>query len=71
MDYQNNRPAEPLLPHDIPDRPWAKVGIDLFELAHHDYLVIVDYYSKFPEIIPLPDKTTHSVITGCKSVFLR
>jgi hypothetical protein len=45
--------------------------MDLFELAHHDYLVIVDYYSKSPEIIPLPDKTTHSVITGCKSVFSR
>ena len=36
-----------------------------------DYLVIVDYFSKYPEVVPLPDKTAQSVVMQCKSVFAR
>ena len=40
--------------HDIPDRPWAKVGTDLFAKDGRDYLITVDYYSNFWEVDLLP-----------------
>ena len=36
-----------------------------------DYLVVVDYFSKFPEMLELPDKTAATVIQKLKSVFAR
>jgi hypothetical protein len=71
MEHRPNRPAEPLKSHNIPFGPWFKVGADLFELAKHDNLIVVDYYPKFPEIVLLPNKTSHAVVTACKSIFSR
>ncbi len=40
-----SKPAEPLLPHECPERPWQKVGSDLFHWAGKMYVIIVDYFS--------------------------
>lgn len=40
---------EPLLLSKTPDYPWQRVGMDLFELKGHQYLLIVDYYSRWIE----------------------
>ncbi|MFI5407627.1 MAG: RNase H-like domain-containing protein, partial [Nitrososphaerales archaeon] len=69
--YRNNQRREPLIPHEIPDRPWCKLGADIFHLYGKDYLLVVDYFSKYPEIALLPDKTSNSVITQLKSIFAR
>ena len=45
------------MPHAAPDRPWAKVGADLFELQGQHYLLLVDYYSKFFELARLGSNT--------------
>ena len=31
-----------------PTRPWEKLGTDSFEFNGSKYLMIVDYYSRFP-----------------------
>ena len=36
-----------------------------------DFLVIVDYYSKYPKLQGLPDKTASTIIEQCISVFVR
>ena len=36
---------EPLLPSSFPERPWARLGMDLFELHGKTFFVVVDYYS--------------------------
>ena len=41
-------PKEPLLPHDIPEGPWRKLGIDYFTFDGNSYVLICDYFSKFP-----------------------
>ena len=46
-DFRINYPKEPLRPTPISNVPWQLVGSDLFTLNNEDYLVIVDYYSKF------------------------
>ena len=41
-------PKEPLQPHDIPEGPWRKLGIDYFTFDGNSYVLICDYFSKFP-----------------------
>ena len=41
-------PKEPLQPHDIPEGPWRKLGIDYFAFNGNSYVLICDYFSKFP-----------------------
>ena len=41
---------EPILQHVIPEWPWAKVGVDLYELNGRTLLVIVDYFSNFIKV---------------------
>ena len=41
-------PKEPLQPHDIPEGPWRKLGIDYFQFNGNSYVLICDYFSKFP-----------------------
>ena len=53
---------EPLLPHDIPNKPWSVVGTDLFQFQGHQYLIIADYYTKYPVVRRLPLHTSSEVI---------
>ena len=39
---------EPLQPHDIPEGPWRKLGMDYFYFNGNSYVLICDYFSKFP-----------------------
>lgn len=34
------------IPTHVPDRPWQKVGIDLFEWSKTQYLLIIDFFYK-------------------------
>ena len=60
---------EPLLPTQLPDYPWQKAGTDLFVLNGATYLLVVDYYSRFPEVIQLRLTTSLSVINALKATF--
>ena len=63
---------EPRVTHEIPNRPWSKVGMDLFSCLGKEYLITVDYYSDFWELDLLPaNPTAASVITKCKINFSR
>ncbi|XP_048759452.2 uncharacterized protein K02A2.6-like [Ostrea edulis] len=61
----------PLVPHDIPDRPWSKVGVDLFTLNNINYLIIVDYFSGYFEVDDLRDTLAITVIRKMKYHFAR
>ena len=39
-----------MIPHQLPDCPWEEVSADYFTLHTQDYLLVVDYYSKYPEV---------------------
>lgn len=69
--YRYQLQKEPLRQHPVPDEPWSKVGMDLFSLNGHDYLVVVDYTSNFPEVALLSGTTTTQVVTRVKSIFAR
>ena len=40
LEHRNSQCKQPMLPHEIPDRPWSKVGADLFELHQENYLLL-------------------------------
>ena len=69
---QANKPAqvkEPLLPHDVPPRAWHTIGSDLFHKDHKDFLIVVDYYSKFPIVKKLSNTSSKAIITHLKAIF--
>ena len=68
---KNNNPREPLIPHPVPLKVWSKVGMDLFHFNKAEYIMCVDYYSKYPEISKLRGTTSKHIITAHKSVFAR
>ena len=41
QEYENSQCKEPLMSHDVPARPWEKVGVDIFTFKNHDYLMAV------------------------------
>ncbi|KAL3978677.1 hypothetical protein ACER0C_019739 [Sarotherodon galilaeus] len=62
---------ETMLPTEFPQRPWAMVGTDLFQIENKQYLVIVDYFSRFFEVAKLTSTKSEAVIEHCKSIFAR
>ena len=70
--YSNTNQKEPLLPHPVPVHPWEKVGIDYFTLdGNKDFLLIVDYFSKYPEVLQMTSKTAQATIAKMKMIFAR
>ena len=45
--------------------------MDLFTLDGFCYLIIVDYFSRYPEVIKLRKTTSSSIIEAVKAVFSR
>ena len=62
---------EPLISHEVPQRPWQCLASDLFEFKGISYIIIVDYFSKFPEVFKIRDKSTESVKNALVEVFTR
>ena len=63
---RNSQAKEPLKCHELPERPWQKFAVDLFELDKHEYVVMVDYCSKSFEVSHLPNSKSRTVINPIK-----
>ena len=66
--HQPQNPKEQLIPSEIPDRPWSKIGVDLFEFKGQHYLISVDYFSKWPEVSKLENLSAKCVIQHMKEL---
>ena len=62
---------EPLITIPLPSHPWERIGADLFELNKATYLIVIDYFSRYAEVIKLTSTTSKSVIAALKSMFSR
>ena len=62
---------EPLMHSELPQLPWQKIGTDLFEWKQKQFLIVVDYYSRYVEIARLTRTTAEEVVKHTKSIFAR
>ncbi|XP_046392169.1 uncharacterized protein LOC124160378 [Ischnura elegans] len=65
------QPVEPLMPTAVPERPWMMVGMDIVTVRNQSFLVVVDYFSRYPEVARLTSTTAAAVIGKIKAIFAR
>ena len=66
--HQKLNVKELLLPHDMPQKPWHTWGSDTFLGDNANYLVVVDYYGKFPVLKRISNFQSSRVVAHLKSV---
>ena len=71
MEHCNSQSPQPLMSHALPDRPWEKIGVDLFSFEGAEYMVTVCYKSNFWELDKLSKTTAGVVISKLKHHFAR
>ena len=61
--YHSKLKKEILSQHIVPEKPWKKVATDdLFHCFNQNYLILVDYMSKYFEVCQLQNLTSEEVI---------
>ena len=60
---------EQAIPMEIPSRPWQKLVVDLFLHDSSWYVIVADYYSKYPWIFQLAAISSKDVISALKFCF--
>ncbi|KAG5897236.1 hypothetical protein JTB14_023655 [Gonioctena quinquepunctata] len=60
---------EPLISHEVPKLPFQRIGSDILEDGHKSYLVLIDYSTKWLEMIPLTSEQCFDVINAFKQIF--
>ncbi|XP_032239683.1 uncharacterized protein K02A2.6 [Nematostella vectensis] len=55
--------------HPIPQLPWQAVASDCIEMQDEHYLVLVDLYSDYIELVQLPDMSSKTLIQQIKPIF--
>jgi len=68
---ERSQHAEPLLPTQFPKLPWQKVASDLFTIKSVNYLLVIDYFSRYIEVAKLTQETSNAIIAHLKSIFAR
>ncbi|XP_028416269.1 uncharacterized protein K02A2.6-like [Dendronephthya gigantea] len=71
QELRNANPKEPMKPHVVPQYPWQVVGTDIFHWQDKDYLLVVDYYSRYWEVVKLTNMKAEYVITELRKIFSR
>lgn len=69
LEKRNANPKEPLMPHEVPERPWQVVATDLFSWDGQDFVTVADYYSRYFEVYPLRNTLAGTVIQQIKVAF--
>ena len=61
--------AEILMPHEVPVKPWQIEAIDLFRFDRSNFILSVDYYSKYLFVQRLYAFSNQEVINKTKQIF--
>lgn len=66
--HQPLQKPEETLHHDIPPQPWWKLASDMCQIGNKTFLIIVDYFTKYPLVIEMQATTSAAVAAHFKSV---
>ena len=69
QELQARQQKEPLDPHDVPTAAWSKVATDFFHLNREDYLLVTDYYSKYPIVTKMKDTSSAATARFMDHIF--
>lgn len=69
--FDTNQGIESLKHHEVPPRPWAKVGLDIFTFDQRNYLIVTDYFSNYFEMDQLDQMTSREIIKRLRAQFAR
>lgn len=70
-EHKKSNSPEPMLLQKQPQRPWEKLGIDLFAWNGKHFVVIGDYFSKFVDFAKISDESSETVIREIKMLLSR
>lgn len=66
LKHRDSNAKEPLIAHEFPQRPYQKIGTDIFTFDGKNYLLTTCYFSRFFEIDLLPNMRAETVIQKLK-----
>ena len=59
-------------PWTFPARPWSRIHVDFAgPISGYTYLVVVDAYSKFPEVVKMSTTSAKATVTTLRDIFSR
>ena len=65
-------PTAQIHPWIFPARPWPRVHVDCAgPISGCRYMVVLDAFSKFPEVVKMTNTTTHTTIAELRNIFSR
>ncbi len=59
----------PSLGQEVPTTPWTKLASDIFTWQNQNFLILVDYMSRFPIVRKLTSMTAECVLNHLNSIF--
>ncbi|KAI0230771.1 hypothetical protein LSAT2_018869, partial [Lamellibrachia satsuma] len=69
QELRKSNAKETLKPQEVPTRAWQILGTYLFHFNDNEYLIIADYYSKYPFVRTMPKScTSHAVVAATKGL---
>ncbi|XP_053402903.1 uncharacterized protein K02A2.6-like [Mercenaria mercenaria] len=71
LEHRSENVKEPMIQTPLPDRPWQTVATDIFTWQGKDFIVLVDYYSRYFELSQLTSTRAQNIIQKLKSYFSR
>ena len=67
--HERAQARAPLSPSEIPSYPWQIIGSDLFQVKGEHYLLNIDYYSKWVNIVQLNELSSNAIIQEFRKQF--
>ena len=63
--------CEPMISTPLPEYPWQVARSDLFHHKSDTYLLVVDYFSRYPEMLKLSKAISQGIINALRPIFAR
>ena len=72
QSMRSNPPTVQIHPWTYPARPWSRIHVDFAgPVSGCTYLVVVDAYSKFPEVVKMTNTSAKTTVTALRDIFSR